>query len=281
MSPGDRESGQLVSGGPAQLLSHGWWLTGHRLPLAGLDRLWELARILPADVSDRWVSTAIDGSISSAARRDLDLSIREVVAPVVGALLRGYEPFMASMFSKGPGAPGVPFHQDLTYTNEAVARSYVAWVPLVAIEEHNGALLVASGSHVWTEGVRAMGKGGVRPLLDEHNALLELACPIEMAAGEILIFDVALSHASTPNRSDAQRPAVAVNYLPAGTNATICHGRGDGRFDRFAIGDEYLLDPQPFRAEPLAAELIGSFVSNGCAFRIPASLASPPGSESS
>lgn len=235
----------------------GWHVVRGCLSFASLDVLCSMTAVLPTDVSGRWISTAILETIGPNDRLQLDRSIRAIVDPVIDCVLPGHRSFMASMFTKGSGGPEVPFHQDLTYSNEqASLRSYVAWIPLVDVTEENGALQLVSRSHRWTTGVRAMGPGGIRPLQDEHDALAAACTTVELAIGDMLLFDVAIAHASHANQSDHDRPAVAVNLNPIGCTPTIYHRSASGMLERFVIGGDYLGDPTPFRSRPTGYEQV-------------------------
>ncbi len=100
--------------------------------------------------------------LAPSVRREVDREVGRLLGPALRRTLPGWRVVASALLWKpaGNGAQ-VPYHQDLTFTDERAARSYVAWVPLIDVVECGGRLTVVPGSHRWTDGIRP---GGGRPL---------------------------------------------------------------------------------------------------------------------
>jgi hypothetical protein len=103
-------------------------------------------------------------------------------------------------------------HQDWNIVDESNYRSYNIWVPLVNLDQENGTILVMPNSHTWHRGYRHASipcyYGNV------HDILLEYMVPLYLKAGEALIYDHSLLHASQSNRSENMRIACACGVIP-------------------------------------------------------------------
>ena len=114
-----------------------------------------------------------------------------------------------------------PWHQEYPY-NLTSDNAVTLWLPLVDVDETNGCLRVAPGTH-------RLGALPVRvrdPLNERRNAneTLEIAgldallarhaaSPAPAAAGDALVFHTFLLHCSQPNRSAATRWTLQARYF--------------------------------------------------------------------
>ena len=155
--------------------------------------------------------------------------------PWLRALL-GDEPCAAqSMFYfKPPGARGQDLHQDDFYLRSAPASCLAAWIAVDEVDEGNGGLRVAPGSH-------RLPLLAVRPAdlgtYFAHDAVdlppgMVLVAP-RLAPGDVLFFGGAVIHGSGPNRSAERfRRSFISHYVGAGTTALNPWNRPVETFDR-------------------------------------------------
>jgi hypothetical protein len=191
---------------------------------------------------------------SRATATILDRRLRSLLQPALTRLVPGHEAFLAAFISKGAErGDRVEYHQDWTYTDERSFRALVVWIPLVDVDEGNGALSVVPGSEHWTTGVRPFTT--VQPTQGLHDRLDARARTVPMAAGSALFYDPALIHGSSPNSSAAVRPAVAVGLAPVG--APLVHFRvgEDGETIGYRIGADFFTRVE-FGHAPDAAERV-------------------------
>ncbi len=113
----------------------------------------------------------------------------------------------------------LPWHQDYPYAQDS-PDGVVYWIPLVDVDEDNGCLEVAAGSH----------KGGVQPVemllpppdSEDRVKGIALADPdvacrwphlrLPMAADEVLALSVLTLHSSRPNYTDKPRWTVQIRH---------------------------------------------------------------------
>ena len=151
-----------------------------------------------------------------ARRRAVDTVLRAILAPRLAELLPGLGLVVCSFAAKGPGDGGgsLPLHQDWTFVDEARYPSLGLWCPLVDVDEANGCLAVVPGSHRLARDPRAALAPPLRPELvrDGHPRLRS----VPMRAGQVMVFDQRLLHASGPNGSHEARVAAAAVAVPTG-----------------------------------------------------------------
>lgn len=144
--------------------------------------------------------------------KEVGTKIKEVLAPKTMELLDDCQIFTASYVIKEPGLKNiVPPHQDWTFVDEDEYCSATVWTALVDVSEKNGALGVIPGSHkIFNHKRSSPSPQSKSPLADHIFTLFPFVEVIEMKAGESLVFDNRLIHASPPNLSDQARIAVGI-----------------------------------------------------------------------
>lgn len=120
------------------------------------------------------------------------------------------------VFDKPPGAPEVPWHQDMAFWPLEPDTCVSAWISLDGADEENGCMWMIPGSHktrLPTEKTDAHGRFGIKvQLSDEMRAA---AVPIVLAPGDFVVFDRWIVHHSPVNASGRQRQGLAGRYIPA------------------------------------------------------------------
>ncbi|MCB0508062.1 MAG: phytanoyl-CoA dioxygenase family protein, partial [Bacteroidetes bacterium] len=88
-------------------------------------------------------------------------------------------------------------HQDAPVIDETKDNGLFVWIPLVDINEQNGAVMLLKGSQLWGNHQRSL---NVPWVFEKQTKLLwKYMKPIYMQKGDILIWDTATIHASYPN----------------------------------------------------------------------------------
>lgn len=144
--------------------------------------------------------------------KEVGSKIKEILVPKTESILDNCKVFTASYVIKEPGLQNiVPPHQDWTFVDENEFCSATVWTALVDVTEENGALGVIRGSHKIFDHKRSSPSPQSKsPLSDHVFTLFPFVEVIEMKAGESLIFDNRLIHASPPNLSNQARIAVGI-----------------------------------------------------------------------
>lgn len=212
-----------------------WHTTGflaHAMPLVGPAEVDQL-RALVEPLVDRWPALppghaqALSGD--EPAIREIVLATRlaprllrsdalaamtEVATTLLGcgAVRHHFDHVVA----KPPGAPATAWHQDVAFDPEFDVPLATVWVPLVDVDDTNGAMRFLPGSHtgpiVTHERVGAHGRGAID--VDVSGAV---TCPV--AAGACTVHMARTLHGSTPNTGDVRRIAWVVKFVPDGRHA--------------------------------------------------------------
>jgi len=116
-------------------------------------------------------------------------------------------------------------HQDWNIVDEKQYRSFNIWVPLVDLTEKNGAIRVLPKSHLWGENYRGPNIPDERQ--DQLSDFWDKMQTLMMKAGEALIYDHRLYHASYPNKMDEFRLATVFGIKPAEAEMFYYFGKED------------------------------------------------------
>jgi hypothetical protein len=102
-------------------------------------------------------------------------------------------------------------HQDWNIVDEDYYRSFTVWIALQDTNDHNGAMYVLPTSHNWVRGYRHITIPSVYGKI--YDLTWSYMKPIHLKAGEALVFDHALVHASKANQSPNLRIAATTTLL--------------------------------------------------------------------
>lgn len=99
-------------------------------------------------------------------------------------------------------------HQDWSIVDESRFRSYTIWVPLEDTTDDNGCMYVLPKSHEYVRGYRHLTVASVFGQI--YEVIWKHMTPVHLKAGEAVVFDHALGHASKPNLTD--KPRIAATH---------------------------------------------------------------------
>jgi len=146
-------------------------------------------------------------------RRRMHQEIEAVLAGPMERDLPGAKPLGGSFIAKPKGQGGIlPPHADWNISDEQKFRSYNLWIPLVDTTVDNGAVFILPGSHQWLDSLR--GPGIPNPFQPIGPEIWDAMQPLEMKAGQALLYDHRLVHASPENKTDELRLACVYGLLP-------------------------------------------------------------------
>ena len=151
-------------------------------------------------------------------RRLVHEGILDLCRPALASVLRDVRIWCGSFIAKAPDASSrLNLHQDMTLFDESRFAGINAWTPLCDLDETNGAFHLLPRSHRLVPTLRGASiPDAYAPLRAEILARLR---PCYLRAGDTIIFDQSLLHASPPNRSRSIRPVV--NLLLSHRDATM------------------------------------------------------------
>ena len=145
-------------------------------------------------------------------RRKADESIKDILFPALKTHLKDIQPVFANLMVKATGENSslLP-HQDWSFVDETEYDSATVWVPLVDVTPENGNLQVVPLSHLEF-------KNFVRPRFADapfnREEISKRLVDISMKAGEALILNSRLIHASPQNNGNSERIAASVVIAP-------------------------------------------------------------------
>jgi ectoine hydroxylase-related dioxygenase (phytanoyl-CoA dioxygenase family) len=165
--------------------------------------------------------------------------VLDIVNENINQYIGNYRLLGASFLCKTPGNQSeMPIHQDWTIVDENKYFSATIWVPLQDVDVENGALMVIPGSHQFSKGVRGP---SIPPLVDPvMDKLKSRMKTIPLKAGQAVVFNHALMHASPPNLSKTERWALTIGFTPKEAKLQFCHLE-EGCLSRYEVKDDFFL----------------------------------------
>lgn len=178
---------------------------------------------------------------ANSVKRDVNTRLLEALAPVLADLLAEYRPLLVNFVTKGRSPDGaMPPHQDWTFVEEPDASSLNVWIPLVDVDHRNGAMSVLPGGHLMPPTLRGTDTPNAFREIEE----LALAHMVElpMRAGDVLVYDHRLLHATPPNRR--RRPRIVAGCAVIGASAAPIHYRqlAPGQLELYEIDPAFFTE---------------------------------------
>lgn len=163
----------------------------------------------------KWNSSLFELDIE--LKRRYNNKIIEFFQPKVDSILEGYDILMSNYWEKEPDDGEVMVHQNWTHVDESKFRSYSIWIPLQDTDETNGTMEIVPESQYMFSKLRGLNM--------EHPCELpftsisdqikdEYLQPINLRAGQAIVFDDAIVHYTGPNRSSHPRKAIQMVIKP-------------------------------------------------------------------
>jgi ectoine hydroxylase-related dioxygenase (phytanoyl-CoA dioxygenase family) len=206
-------------------------------------------------------STLLSGD--KGLRAEADHLVRSALVGPVAELLDGVRIAFCSFVAKSPdgGASEVPLHQDWSFVDEARYCSLGLWCPLVDVDAVNGCLQIVPGSHVGVHAPRAaFSPFRYAQIAEQLRGSYLFAVP--MQAGQAMLFDNRLMHASPPNRSARLRVAATAVLVPSEAQLLYYHmadRRDPDRVEVFEVEDSfYLTNDLPQRPKERCSVPLGA-----------------------
>lgn len=166
----------------------------------------------PFQGSYRFKSHLIFKWLADAIR---DPRLLDAIEPLVGPDIMVWT---THWFIKEANSPSyVSWHQDSNYWGVETDRLVTAWLALSPATTESGCIRLLPGSHkgpdfahvdTW-EADNMLTRGQTIMDVDESEAV-----NLELAPGEVALFDYRLAHASDPNHSSDRRIGIGIRYIP-------------------------------------------------------------------
>lgn len=132
-------------------------------------------------------------------------------------------------------------HQDWSIVDESRFRSFTIWVPLDDVDDKNGCMYVLPKSHEYIRGYRHLTIPSVFGPI--YETVWKYMLPVPLKAGEAIVFDHALGHASKPNSSNAVRIA-ATHSLISNNPEKRFYFNNNGVVEEYVGEDDFYNTPE-------------------------------------
>jgi len=165
--------------------------------------------------------------------------VQKILLPELARGFSSFKCLLGYFLFKAPSSNNsVYMHQDWTLIDETRYTGYILWIPLIDTNIQNGCFHLVPGSHkVFTHP-----RGSNMP--QKHHGISDKDfLPIPANAGDAIIFDQRLLHASPPNFSDKDRVAAGLIIVPS--EADVIHYFYDeetGLTSMNTVNDSFLTD---------------------------------------
>lgn len=187
-----------------------------------------------------------DGMYATAHGTDIPTRIRmndfikEKFARAIAQTFSGCQPLGGSYIAKGKGELGILTpHQDWNIVDEEKFRSFNIWVPLVDLTDDNGVICIVPGSHIWQRTYRSANIPSV--YRDREAEFWKTMQRLYMKAGEALIYDHRLIHASGANTTDEIRLACVYGIIPDSADMFYYHQKDPETIEVYKSNPEFFL----------------------------------------
>lgn len=157
-------------------------------------------------------------------KKKVDSLIKEVIGKKLKAIIsEEMTPFWGNFMMKIPGeSSNMPLHTDWKYVDEENYISLNVWTPLTDTNLENGAFHVVPKSHLVCNYPRGMNLPRYYEVHEEETKQ-HFGKALFLKKGEAVIYDHRLLHYSFSNKSDKNRLAATLIYVPIEAPLTIYH----------------------------------------------------------
>lgn len=173
-------------------------------------------------------------------REDVDRAVSEVLNNKVLAIFNNYKNIFGYFLTK-TGLPEneVSVHRDWSIVDETYYTGINAWIPLCNTDADNGCFQLVEGSHLNYNRVR----GSNIEIDYESEKQQGNLKSIFLKAGDLLLFNQKLLHASPANKTNSTRIAAGMVLIPAETAPLhFTFAEADSSFYRLAMPDNFLVE---------------------------------------
>jgi len=153
-------------------------------------------------------------------RRQADEMVRRLFGDQLTEVMPGYRISSSNIYVKPPGTGRFEIHQNWPTIEDMDVPTVTAWLPLQDTGFKNGTIRIVPGGHRVFPDIAAASSD--RFFDDFEQELIESYLePVEVGAGEMLIFDDSLLHWSGDNLSDSPRVTFQIEMVPVDARTVL------------------------------------------------------------
>jgi Phytanoyl-CoA dioxygenase (PhyH) len=180
-------------------------------------------------------------------RSKADSEIRRIDERAIDKYLQDVKIMCGSFIVKSPGPESAMcVHQDMTLVDESKYTGINIWVPLIDLNDTNGAIEVLPGSHRIYPSYRGSTVPGIyEEISDEIKPYLQT---LYLKAGEAVFFDQSIIHFSKANLSDKVRIVTNTYFTHKDATFRIVYWNKDygNKVELFEEDDSFMTDFEQF-----------------------------------
>lgn len=171
-------------------------------------------------------------------RQRMNEEVKQVCKRAIAETFDNAMPLGATFMVKSKGEKGsLHPHQDWTIVDERKFCSYNIWLPLVDVNEENGTLLILPQSHNWLNNIRGL---NIPSSFDKvENEVWKYLMPLNVKAGEAVVYDHRLLHASGINKTETPRLTIVYGVIPGQAEMRYYYGRNNHIEEYVCTADFY------------------------------------------
>lgn len=181
---------------------------------------------------------------NTAYKREANEAIRRTFQPAIDRFVVDYSILTSNIYVKPAGRGRFQIHQNWPTLEDLSVTTLTVWCPLQDTTLANGTLHMVPGSHKLTPDVATPSEPPFFSTFEDELVERHLV-PIDVKAGEALIFDDSLIHWSPANASAAPRRAVQIETVPAESQPVLYHLIRSGdltEWELFEVGFDFFVD---------------------------------------
>lgn len=228
----------------AQYHENGFLIPDYRLPADTLDALRRnIAQLVGDDAAMRQFTPTVFDHDRRFVRYAMLPALLDMVEQLAGPDVALWN---MSLFGK-PARDGkkVPWHQDGEYWPIRPMATTRIWVALDPSTRENGCLRYVRGSHT-ARTIRQHHEAPDRSMLLHYGIRPEDIDPddivdVELEPGQMSIHDIFMVHGSEANRTNQDRRAIVLNYMP--TTSFFDHALAARQYDELDIDFDHSRRP--------------------------------------
>jgi hypothetical protein len=217
----------------------------------------EIVEILSFYKDNHNISTVNGGFFVSIYSKDLEYRnkvhqfLLDRLSTKFNALFKHFKYTCLNYAVKYPGEKGELFiHQDMAQVNEMEHSQVGVWIPLVDVSLGNGTLGILPYTHFSIPPHRSLYHD--LPYSKLYNRIQNYMQPVELKAGDLLLFDIRLLHKSFVNRSIEPRVSLATSVVPKEAKFSMTYRDPDSQsneFELLELEDDFYLTFKDFKSE--------------------------------
>lgn len=173
---------------------------------------------------------------TSERRREFFEKILPIAQNPIKNILQNYKIIQISIFDKLPGGKSIKLHQHTSIVDETKYCSLTTWIPLAETSVEMGTLHVIKGSHKIFTQPRSFEDYNMFDHVSE-KAKEKFCTPLLLKAGQAVIFDDRLIHASPPNKTSEIRTAIRLQLIPREVDLEVHYRINDQEMMKYAFDD--------------------------------------------